>query len=68
MIKLIVFLILFVLLIIYICKLTILISKMQRVRDIEKLSQNNSSKLLIKTGIVFDKTNNTIVSDQDIIV
>ena len=66
--KLIVFLVLFILLLICIYRVTITISKLQRVRDIEKLSQNNSSKLLIKTGIVFDKSNNTIVSDQDIII
>lgn len=68
MIKLIVILILFVLLLICIYRLTITISKLQRVNDIEKLSKNNSSKLLIKTGIVFDKSINKIVSDQDIIV
>ncbi len=68
MIKLIVILILFVLLLICIYRLTITISKLQRVNDIEKLSKNNSSKLLIKTGIVFDKSTNKIVADQDIIV
>lgn len=43
-------------------------SKLQRVNAIEKLSKTNSSKLLRKTGIVFDKSTNKIVSDQDIIV
>lgn len=68
MVKLIVILILFVLLLICIYKLTIIISKIQRVNDIEKLSKNNSSRLLRKTGIVFDKSTNKIVADQDIIV
>lgn len=64
----IIFLILFILLFACIYKLTITISKLQRVNDIEKLSKNNSSKLLRKTGIVFDKSTNKIVADQDIIV
>lgn len=68
MVKLIVILILFILLLICIYRLTITISKLQRVNDIEKLSKNNSSKLLRKTGIVFDKSTNKIVADQDIIV
>lgn len=68
MVKLIVILILFVLLLICIYKLTIAISKLQRVSDIDKLSKTNSSRLLRKTGIVFDKSTNKIVADQDIIV
>lgn len=68
MVKLIVILILFVLLLICMYKLTITISKIQRVNDIEKLSKTNSSRLLRKTGIVFDKSTNKIVTDQDIIV
>jgi hypothetical protein len=68
MVKLIVISILFVLLLICMYKLTITISKIQRVNDIEKLSKTNSSRLLRKTGIVFDKSTNKIVADQDIIV
>lgn len=68
MMKIIVYLILFVLLVICLYILTISLSKLQRIRDIEKLSKNNSSRLLRKTGIVFDKSTNKIVSDQDIIV
>lgn len=68
MTKLTVILVLFVLLLICIYRLAITISKLQRARDIEKLSKNNSSKLLTKTGIVFDKSTNKIVADQDIIV
>lgn len=64
----IIFLILFILLFVCIYKLTITISKLQRVNDIEKLSKNTSSRLLRKTGIVFDKSTNKIVTDQDIIV
>jgi hypothetical protein len=68
MVKLIVISILFVLLLICMYKLTITISKIRRVNDIEKLSKTNSSRLLRKTGIVFDKSTNKIVADQDIIV
>jgi ABC-type polysaccharide/polyol phosphate export permease len=68
MMKIIVYLILFVLLVICLYNLTISLSKLQRVRDFEKLSKYNSSRLLRKTGIVFDKSTNKIVSDQDIIV
>ena len=64
----IIFLILLVLLVVCIYRLTISISKLQRIKDMMKLSESNSSPLLRKTGIVFDKSNNTIVSDQDIII
>ena len=61
-------LILLLLLVFFVYKFILSISKIQRIRDIEELSKNTSSKLLIKKGIVFDKINNTIIPDQDIIV
>lgn len=58
----------FLLLFFCISKLIVSLGRYHRAKDIENLSKSTSSKLLIKKGIVFDKTNNTIVADQDIIV
>lgn len=43
-------------------------NKMMRASDRKKMGDKNSSRLLFKKGMVFDKSKNKIVADHEIII